>query len=92
MPIAALRASGGVGFSRGVLQSEFLHSLGQELPFPNTDNPADAGLLIDNCRPEVDITVMLSPVSWLIPPCTSGALFVLARLLAAVRILHFGIA
>ena len=43
-------------------------------------------------RPEVDITVMLSPVSWLIPPCTSGALCVLARLLAAVRILHFGIA
>ena len=32
MPIAALRASGGVGFSRGVLQSEFLHSLGPSLP------------------------------------------------------------
>jgi hypothetical protein len=40
LPIAALRASGEVGFSQGVLQPEFLHSLGQYFPFtPNNEYP-----------------------------------------------------
>jgi len=33
LPIAALRASSEVGFCQGVLQSEFLHNLGQDRTF-----------------------------------------------------------
>jgi len=47
IPIAALGASGGVGFLWGVLQSEFSHSLGQNKTFPEIENPADAGFLVD---------------------------------------------
>jgi len=29
--------------------------IGQDLPFPNTENPADAGFLIGNYRPQTDL-------------------------------------
>jgi len=32
-----------------------LSEFGAELPFPDTENPAEAGLLIGNCRPGQDL-------------------------------------